>query len=98
MLNRVKMFTAQLPTSNEKICFAMGYDAAMNGADEKNCHFSLFSSPTNTAAWEAGNRWGIKDRESAQQKMQPTAGNVRQKSASKRKTKTTKSVGSPTSG
>jgi hypothetical protein len=54
MLAQIEKFLAEIPTSDEKICFAMGYDCEMNGADEKNCHFSLFSSPENTKAWEAG--------------------------------------------
>lgn len=65
MLDLIKKFVDELPTSNEKICYAMGYDAAVNGADEKNCHFSLFSTKENTAAWEAGNRKGFADREAA---------------------------------
>ena len=54
MLAQIEKFLAEIPTSNEKICFAMGYDCEMNGADEKNCHFSLFSSPEKTKAWESG--------------------------------------------
>jgi len=54
MLAQIQKFLAEIPTANEKICFAMGYDCEMNGADEKNCHFSLFSSPENTKAWESG--------------------------------------------
>lgn len=94
MLDQIKQFVDELPKSNQKICYAMGYDAAMNGADEKNCHFSLFSSKENTAAWEAGNRQGVKDREAAQQKMQRTTGTRRQKASSTRKPATVKSVGS----
>ena len=54
MLAQIQKFLAEIHTASEKICFAMGYDCEMNGADEKNCHFSLFSSPENTKAWESG--------------------------------------------
>ncbi len=53
-LDYIQILVKKLPTANEKICFAMGYDCEMNGADTKNCHFSLFSTKENTAAWEAG--------------------------------------------
>ena len=36
--------------------YQMGYDCEMNGANDVNCHFSIFSSKENTAAWEAGKR------------------------------------------
>lgn len=94
MLDQIKKFIDEIPTSNEKICFAMGYDAAINGANEKNCHFSLFSSKENTAAWEAGNRKGVADRETAEHKMQRTTGTRRQKAPSKRKPTAVKSVSS----
>jgi ribosome modulation factor len=61
-LDYLKQFIADLPTRDEKLCFAMGYDCGMNGADEKNCHFSLFSSPANTKAWEAGKAQAEKDK------------------------------------
>ena len=54
LLSHFEKFLAEIPKSNEGICFAMGYDCEMNGADRKNCHFSLFSSPEKTKAWEAG--------------------------------------------
>ena len=61
-LEWITQFIKDIPTSNEKICFTMGYDCGVNGADEKNCHFSLFSSPANTKAWEAGKRQAEKDK------------------------------------
>lgn len=51
-----------LPTAKEKVCYTMGYDCGLNGADEKNCHFSLFSSLENTKAWEAGKTQAEKDK------------------------------------
>lgn len=54
MLDQIKKILDEIPTSNERICFAMGYDCEMNGANTTNCHFSLFSSPENTKAWQAG--------------------------------------------
>ena len=35
-------------------CYQAGRDYALNGANTDNCHFSLFSSPENTAEWERG--------------------------------------------
>ena len=32
-----------------------GYDAAVNGANTVNCHFSIFNSRENTKEWERGN-------------------------------------------
>jgi len=34
----------------------MGYDAGINGANEMNSHFAIFSSPEYTKAWERGKR------------------------------------------
>lgn len=39
-------------------CYAKGWDAAVNGPNEDNCHFSIFSTPENTREWEAGNDAG----------------------------------------
>lgn len=36
--------------------YEMGKDCAINGANETNCHFSIFSTPENTKAWEKGKR------------------------------------------
>jgi ribosome modulation factor len=62
-LEYTKQFIQSIPTSNEKIAWAMGYDYGMNGADEKNCHFSLFSSHANMKAWEAGKKQAEADKE-----------------------------------
>ena len=31
-----------------------GLDCGQHGANEHNCHFSIFSSPENTVEWERG--------------------------------------------
>ena len=54
MLDKIQSFIAEIPSPDEKICFAMGYDSVINGADTKNCHFSLFSTQARMKAWEAG--------------------------------------------
>ena len=33
-----------------------GYDCGKNGANIENCHYSLFSTPENTKAWERGKK------------------------------------------
>lgn len=44
-----------------------GYDCGQNGPNTVNCHFSLFSTPENTMAWERGKNDGtLKARESGQ--------------------------------
>jgi hypothetical protein len=40
--------------------YAEGWDAAVNGANEANSHFSLFDTAENTAEWERGNEAGRK--------------------------------------
>lgn len=34
--------------------YTAGRNCALHGPDESNCHFSLFSRPDLTAAWEQG--------------------------------------------
>lgn len=41
-------------------CYDLGYDAAVNGANEVNCHFGIFSTRERTSEWERGNRAGLK--------------------------------------
>jgi hypothetical protein len=38
-----------------------GYDAAVNGSNTTNCHFSHFGTPERTAAWERGNERGKRE-------------------------------------
>lgn len=61
-IEAIQKFLNGIPKSDEKVCFAMGYDSEMNGADEKNCHFSLFSSVERTRAWERGKAQAVKDK------------------------------------
>lgn len=48
--------------TEEEAWFA-GHDAAMYGADTKNCHFRFFASPELTKAWETGQKAGNWERE-----------------------------------
>lgn len=42
-----------------------GYDAAANGSNTTNCHFSHFGTPERMAAWERGNERGKRERQSS---------------------------------
>jgi len=42
------------PKRSKEYAYKMGKDCAKNGANIKNCHFSIFSSKENTEAWERG--------------------------------------------
>jgi len=56
---KIRHFANLVPTSNDrKAAFEMGKDCALNGANEKNCHFAIFSSPENALAWETEIKWG----------------------------------------
>ena len=44
------------PKRDIEYAYKMGYDCGKNGATETNCHFAIFSSPENTAAWDRGER------------------------------------------
>lgn len=39
-----------------------GYDCGLNGAAERNCHFSFFGSPASTKEWERGKADGERAR------------------------------------
>ena len=43
-----------IPKITEQKAYDHGYDCGKNGANATNCHFSIFSSPKNTQAWERG--------------------------------------------
>ena len=45
-----------VPKQDEKAARDAGRDCALNGANTTNCHFSLFSSPELTRAWEEGKK------------------------------------------
>ncbi len=44
------------PKRDMEYAYEMGRDCGINGANETNCHFAIFSSPENTTAWERGKR------------------------------------------
>jgi ribosome modulation factor len=41
---------------NKEYAHKMGYDCGKNGANLKNCHFTIFSRREFTKAWEEGKR------------------------------------------
>jgi len=43
-----------VPKRTKNYAYRMGYRCGVNGADETNCHFSIFSTPENTKEWERG--------------------------------------------
>ena len=45
-----------IPRVNHKEAYGHGYDCGINGANETNFHFSIFSSTENTKAWEQGKK------------------------------------------
>lgn len=50
------------PTPEE--CYEFGFDAAVKGPNEANCHFSIFLEKEGTAEWlrgkKAGDAWKAK--------------------------------------
>ena len=44
----------------EQLAYDAGHDAALRGPNEMNCNFRLFATRELTAAWERGNRAGLK--------------------------------------
>lgn len=44
------------PETDLDHCEAMGFDCAENGANERNCHFTIFGTTDGTKAWETGKR------------------------------------------
>ncbi len=43
-----------IQSPSDRKAFAFGYDSVMSGANEENCHFSIFMQKNNTKAWERG--------------------------------------------
>lgn len=41
-------------SDEEREAYDAGYDCGVNGADTKNCNFSIFSTKARTKAWETG--------------------------------------------
>jgi len=48
------------PKRSKDYAYKMGKDCAKNGENTTNCHFSIFSCPKNTKAWEKGVKDGKK--------------------------------------
>jgi hypothetical protein len=46
-----------------KSAYDAGYDAGKNGPNTTNCHFSIFSAPEKTKAWEQGKADGDRAKE-----------------------------------
>jgi len=72
MLSDIVKRIASIPSSSERQCFEAGYDSVVNGANETNCAFWLFSSKEKTAAWEAGRKAACES-QAAQHRVEPTA-------------------------
>ena len=54
-LSRLKRLIAQKPPIDRlQLAYEMGVDYVRNGADTKNCHFSLFATHGMTKEWERG--------------------------------------------
>ena len=45
-----------IPQRDETYAYNMGFDCGKNGANLKNCHFSIFNSQSNMKEWERGKR------------------------------------------
>jgi len=56
----------QTPTT-----FQHGYDCGLNGPNETNSHFSIFSSAVKTKAWEQGKKAGERAKNNPKEKKQP---------------------------
>jgi len=57
-----------VPPKTEHAAWFAGYDCGEKGANKENCHFSFFTTPNLTKAWERGKKaatrdivWYIKD-------------------------------------
>lgn len=42
--------------------YEMGIDCGRNGPNETNCHFSIFSEPFYTLAWDLGKEKGMNEK------------------------------------
>lgn len=45
-----------IPKVSQEEAYSYGFDCEVNGANQTNCHFSIFSSKENTKAWEQGKK------------------------------------------
>lgn len=57
-LRAVKTLAKTSAVLNNQDVFKKGYDCGKNGSNTENCHFSLFSTPERTKAWEEGKKAG----------------------------------------
>lgn len=55
-MQKLKDFFLANTKVSSKRAYEHGKDCGLNGANQTNCHFSIFSSKTNTATWERGKR------------------------------------------
>lgn len=56
-----KLIKNFIPSKRSKeYAYKMGLDCVKKGENTTNCHFSIFSSPENTRAWEKGVKDGKK--------------------------------------
>jgi hypothetical protein len=53
-LNELQQFIQASHPKSIEYSFNMGYDCGIHGANETNCHFSIFFSKEATHAWELG--------------------------------------------
>ena len=55
-LKQISNAVAQLVSTGRTMqsAYELGFDCGTNGADEQNCHFSIFARPEYTKAWELG--------------------------------------------
>ena len=49
--------------------YEMGFDSSVNGADLKNCHYTLFSSQEKMKAWQEGVKDGVVHNQKEELKM-----------------------------
>jgi len=55
-LRQISNLVAQLVPTGRTMqqAYELGFDCGKNGANETNCHFSIFARPEYTKAWELG--------------------------------------------
>lgn len=59
-LKAVKTLAKASAVLNNQDVVKKGYDCGKNRPNTENCHFSLFSTPERTKAWEEGKKAGEK--------------------------------------
>jgi len=61
-------------SEQEKQAYDLGFDCGKNGANTTNCHFSIFSTPERTRAWERGKAAADKIRAQIRETAEKIAG------------------------